>query len=438
MKDPKGTFSMSLPQAEEALQLLRGMVQDLSDRFPTLKKQDPTQPQPESAATVPLNVANLQQHQQQLKQTHQRSASRNSQTPAAPTSTQPPFPFGGGSSPHGTPSYIGKTTVTQESLHLPARKKARPNNTPVQAPGAPNSNAPQIKSPEIKRQQAPESKPLQKPSLSCREPDCERYNVGFESQEALDLHTQEEHVGPLQNPMKYALENLASATNLDSEGRSTKPVGTIIPEQAPAASVKMAKISSRQGQTPRTLAGASTPMNRQASSAGAKPSSDSKDNLPKASADQKGSNKPDQPTQAAPVVDPWANTTIDPTELFQTFQGLDTGAFGAISERNTYRSLTPNDTPESSKDGLSEPNSDISEGVGLDINLDLFDENWQPFGAGDVDGLAELNDFNFGDEDMTMTMLDIEQPPTDNQPWDDMIDFNKPFTFDTSMYSMGA
>lgn len=446
MKEPKSTFSMSLPQAEEALQLLRGMVQDLSDRFPTLKRQDAAQAQPDSAApqavapnaqtAVPLNVANLQQHQQQLKQ-HQRTASRNAQTtPAAPTSSQPPFPFGGGSSPHGTPAYIGKSTVTQENLHLPARKKARPNNsTPVQGQGNSVSSAPSVKSPEVKRQQAPDSKPQQKPSLCCREPDCERHNVGFDSQEALDLHTQEEHVGPLQNPLKFALENLASATNLDTQGRPNKPVNSVLPESTPTASVKMAANGSRQGQTPLTPAGTSTPMNRQASLAGAKPNADSKDILAKA--DQKGPNKQDRPTQAEPAADPWANTTIDPTELSQAFQGFDAGATGAISDRNTYRSITPNDTPESSKDGLSEPNSDISEGVNLDINLDLFDENWQPFGAGDIDGLADINDFNFGDEDVTVTMLDAEEPPIDFQAWDDMIDFDKPFAFDVSMYSMG-
>jgi hypothetical protein len=296
----------------------------------------------------------------------------------------------------------------------------------------------------MKRQQAPDSKPQQKPSLCCRESDCERHNVGFESQEALERHTQEEHVGPLQNPLKYALENFASATNLDSQGRPNKPANSVVPESAPTVSVRMAANGSRQGQTPKTPAAASTPMNRQTSMnrqgslAGAKPNADSKDNLAKASTDQKEP-KQDRPTQAIPVADPWANATIDPTELFQAFQGFDAGATGAISDMNTYRSITPNDTPESSKDGVSEPNSDISEGVGLDINLDLFDEteNWQPFGAGDIDGLADLNNFNFGDEDMTMA-LDTEQPSVDYQPWDDMLDFgDKPFTFDTNLYSMG-
>jgi hypothetical protein len=151
MKEPKDTFSISLAETEKARQLLRGMVQDLSDRFPTLRRQEVAQPQPESTTSqaaasnnqsaVPLNAANLQQQQQQLSKIHQRSASRTTQTPAAPTSSQPPFPFGSGSSPHGTPAYIGKIQVTQDDLRLPPRKKARPtNNAPVPTNGTPGSN----------------------------------------------------------------------------------------------------------------------------------------------------------------------------------------------------------------------------------------------------------------------------------------------------------
>jgi hypothetical protein len=460
MKEPKETFSMSLANAEEARQLLRGMVQDLSDRFPTMKRQDasqshaePTQAQAPAPATqnaVPLNAANLQQQQQQLNKMHQRSASRSGQTPAAPTSSQPPFlPFGGGSSPHGTPNYIGKSQLTQGDLHLPARKKARGNNnTPAQGQAPTTTASPQVKSPELKKQATGESKPQQKPSLSCPEPDCERHNTGFDSKEALDLHTQEEHIRPLQNPVKYAEENLAAVLGLDSQGRSKQPNHRITSEPAPATAVKMAANNSKQGQTPRTPAGVATPMNRQTSmnrqpsTAGSKGAPDSKVNPTKAQRIEKESNMQNPPAQVAPILDPWANTTIDPTELFQTFQGFDAGATGAISDGAIYRSNTPNDTPESSKDGVSEPNSDISEGVGLDINLSLFDESWQPFGGGDFGGFAsDINDLNFGgpfgDDDMTMNLVDTDLAPFDIQPgWDDMIDFDKPFTFDTTEYSM--
>lgn len=446
MKEPRDTFSIGLAETEKARQLLRGMVQDLSDRFPTLKRQDVTSTQSQSDAppatsntqtAVPLNAANLQQQQQQLSKMHQRSASRSAQTPAAPTSSAPPFPFGGGSSPHGTPAYIGKTQITQENLHLPARKKARPNNAPATAQGTPGSNAsPQVKPPELKRQ---DSKPLHKPPLCCSEPDCERHNVGFDSKEALDLHTQEEHIRPLQDPFKYAQENLASVLGVDSNGRSKQMANN----QTPTAGVKMVANNSRQDQTPRTPASTTTPMNRQnsmnrqASATGTKSNVEVREPLTKTQIDQKGSEKIHQLTKAAVVMDPWEGATIDPTELSHTFRGFDTDVTAAISDSNAYRSITPNDTPESSKDGVSEPNSDISEGVGLDINLDLaFDDNWQPFGVGDMDGLADMSNFHLGDEDMTMLNGD-HQPSMNVHSWDDMIDFDKPFMFDTTMYSMG-
>ena len=196
-----------------------------------------------------------------------------------------------------------------------------------------------------------------------------------------------------------------------------------------------------------------TSMNRQASVPGAKPNVTSnakgrtdsaKDALAKLQAGQRDPAKlvPQQAQEAA-ITDPWANATIDPHDLFQEIQGFESGAGGAISDMNVYRSITPNDTPESSKDGVSEPNSDISDGVGLDISLDIFDENWQPFGPSDTE-LLNINGFNFngdgtGDDDLMM--FDEEKPVPNYQSWDDLLDpsaFDKQFSFDTSMYSMNA
>ena len=232
--------------------MLSSMVKDLSDRFPGMKKEQSAQghpgapsqstapaSQPPAASTVPLNAANLQQQQQQLNKMHQRSGSRSSHTPAAPTSTQPPFQFGA-SSPHGTPAYIGKTAITQENLHIPARKKQKQNNAGQNTPG---SNAsPQVNkapSPEVKRQSAPESKPQPKPALCCSEPECDRHNVGFDSEEALRTHTQEEHIQPLENPAKYAEDSLASLLDLDSQGRSKNPASSTPEAGATTAGVKM-------------------------------------------------------------------------------------------------------------------------------------------------------------------------------------------------------
>jgi hypothetical protein len=459
MTQIRENFSIHPSEVEQARAFLATLVNDL--RGTAMKKDassqgnsgaapQPNAPpaQPTATSTVPLNAANLQQQQQQLNKMHQRSGSRSSHTPAAPTSTQPPFQFGSHSpnGGHGTPVY-GKTTVTHENLHIPARKKQKPNNTGQITPG---SNAsPQVNkapSPELRRQVAPESKPQPKPALCCSAPDCERHTVGFDTEEELRAHTQEEHIRPLENPLKYAQESLANSLGLDSEGRPKNPA----PSQD-VAGAKMVASGSKQGQTPNvkagTTPGASTPMNRQASVTSAKPNVTSnakgpgesaKETLAKSQAVQKDITKQaTRQTQEVAAVDPWANSTIDPNDLFQNFQAFESGAGGAISDMNVYRSLTPNDTPESSNPGVSEPNSDISDGVGLDISLDIFDDNWQPFGSAEPD----LMDFNFNTNEEDLLTFDDEKPAPANQTWDDLLDpaaFDKPFVFDSSMYSMSA
>ena len=463
MMRPRDMFSIRPAEVEQAKVMLRDMVKDLSDRFPAMKKESsaqghaapPAQPHAPAAlppaSSTPLNAANLQQQQQQLNKMHQRSGSRSSQTPAAPTSAQPPFAFGA-SSPHGVPAYITKSAVTQETLHIPARKKQKQNNGQI----TPGSNAsPQVNkapSPEVKRQQAPESKPQPKPALCCSEPECDRHNVGFDSEESLRRHTQEEHIQPLENPVKYAQDNLAELLGLDSHGKSKSSAAS---GQFTGAAAGV-KTGSKQGQTPNvksesTPGGGATPMDRQTSmirhpsAAGVKPSPTSnpkghpdsaKDALAKLQASQ--TKQGSQQTQEAATIDPWADATIDPSDLFQNFQGFESGAGGAISDMNVYRSITPNDTPESNKDGVSEPNSDISDGVALDISLDIFDENWQPFGTGDTDLLNMTNfDVNGGED---LLIFEDDKPVPNYQSWDDieMPNFDKPFTLDISMYSMNA
>lgn len=435
MKILKDVFSIRPQEIEQARSMLGSIVNDLSDKFPSMMKPQTAQQQaaPTSQAPVPapapapasqpapLNAANLQQQQQQLNKLHQRSNSRSSHhPPAAPTSSQPPFQFGA-PSPHGTPAYIGKNTITQENLHIPARKKQKQTGTTAPGQTTPGSNA----SPEIKRDQI---RSQSKPALVCSEPECDRHNTGFETQEALTAHTQEEHIRPLQDASRYAKENLASSIGLDGQGKARKPV-------VPAENDLSAAVAPKQGQTPNVKTEntptAGTPMhrqvsmNRQNSTAGAKSKATISKDLQQGPKDV----KPIHPPQE--IQDPWANATIDPHDLFQAFQPFESGAGGAISDMNVYRSITPNDTPESSNH-VSEPNSDISDGVALDINLDIFDDSWQPFGPGGV------TDFDMGavNED-SMKMFDDDQP--NYSTWDDLVDqsaFDKPFAFDTSLYAM--
>ena len=436
MTQPRDTFSIQLTEVEHARVMLSSMVKDLSDRFPKMKKPEAqvqpsstSQPaQPAATTTAPLNAANLQQQQQQLNKIHQRAGNRTAQAPAAPTSTLPPFQFGA-ASPHGAAKYSDTTPpLTQENLHLPARKKQRPNNNTL-AQGTPGSSAsPRTSKPlsaEAKKQQVPDTKP--KPSLFCPEPECERLQLSFDTQEVLKNHTEQEHVRPLADPAKYAHDKLASVIEWDTQ-KSKKPEGS-----PPTPTGTKGGTPKSKGET--TPATDTTPMNRQVSmsrqgTASGKGPEPSKTNA----ADQKTLGKP-----AAKEIDPWAQNTIDPLAIFQNI-APESGALGAISDMSVYRSITPNDTPESSKDGISEPNSDLSEGVALDINLDILDANWQPFGGSDADFLADMTGFNnYSQQDLAL----LEDDPSlvftswDDDPVDPAA-FDKPFQFDNSLFSMST
>ncbi|CZS93375.1 hypothetical protein WAI453_000975 [Rhynchosporium graminicola] len=465
----RDNLSIGIPEVENIASMLAAIVQKLSAMFPNMKKPDGAAKNQQASAPqgelqhaqpaqppTPLNAANLHQQQQQLsKLQHQRSNSRNSNTPAAPTSSQPPFPLGA-TSPHGTPAYAGKNPLKQEDLHIPARKKQKQYSTPVPGQITPGSNpSPQVSkavSPDMKRQPS-DIKQRSKPSLCCSEPECDRHNVGFESPEALKAHTQEEHIRPLENPFKYVQENLATALGLDEHGQLKKPATSGVAENG-ESTTKMTSSDSRQGQTPdvkgeSTSAGA-TPMNRQVSMTRQGSVTGVKTNLPpksvppkdtvgKAQPGQKDATRPKESQAEAAAPDPWANSIIDPHDLFQSFQPLETGAGGAISDMNVYRSITPNDTPESSKDGISEPNSDITDGVALDISLDMFDDAYNPFGPID-DGLFDMSGFGLNCQD-DVPMFDVDPPAVNYHSWDDLVDpsvLDKPFSFETGLFSMDA
>lgn len=483
LTQPKDVLSIGLKDIDQGKALLQSMVEDLSKNFPEMMKGKPQQSartqaaptskapaqisQPVPAPPVQLSAANLQQQQQQLNQQqqmnkmHQRSNSRSSHAPAAPTSAVPPYQFGAGSpTPAGVPAYATKQPqVTRESLHIPAKKRQKQESKPGVGQATPGSNAsPNLTkavSPEVKRQAEPKQPP--KPSFTCSEPDCERYNIGFESAEALQAHNQQEHT--IGDPLQYALQNLGSGLNLDAQGRAKIPPVSHDATVGHTAA-KMSVSGSKQGQTPNmkteTTPAAATPMNRQvsmnrqSSSAGTKQGAPSKatpsKDVAKTTANQKDASKQQaaQPSKETAVEDPWANATIDPHDLFQAFQPFETGAGGAISDMTVYRSITPNDTPESSKDGVSEPNSDISDGVGLDISLDILDDKWMPFGPSGLDTFFDNNNYNIALDNGNVgdvIMFDEEQAAVDYGSWDDMVDqsaFDKPFVFDTSLYSMNA
>ena len=349
-------------------------------------QQQPTQAQQPPAQPAPLNQANLEDHNRVLGKTSDRSNSKSGATPAAPTSTQPPFPLHA-ASPHGQPAYIGKPSITQDNLQLPATKRRKVGGQPGSAASAPGTSAsPQSKppSPDIRRQAAPDPKvapPPPKPVLLCLEPDCDMSAAGFLTEEARQAHIEEEHTKPNANPLKFVEEQLAETLGLDPSGHAKRsPAGGA----AHPGTIPMVASASRQGQTPASRLDASASpmsragsMNRQGSAAGVKPSDVVKGALGKAAAGAKPAT-PKLPESSAPAVtaapdDLWG--FVDPQDLTSSFgfQG-EIVAQGAISDFSVYRNaLTPNDTPESKEDsGASEPNSDIPEGAHLDIDVNFW------------------------------------------------------------------
>jgi hypothetical protein len=201
---------------------------------------------------------------------------------------------------------------------------------------------------------------------------------------------------------------------------------------------------SKQGQTPASKPDlASTPMSRDASmrrqgsmSGGKVPDNMStpgrsglikSEDTPKPG-DAKLAAKQDPDLLSIPFEDPWAGSTIDPQSLLASFAPLEPMAGGLLSDLSMYRSMTPNDTPESSKDsGASEPNSDVSETAHIDIDI-----NWQPF---DADLLLDMNNVNMEGFDYPMDADAMGGDSFQFPSWDES-EFSKSFQLDGSLFSM--
>lgn len=449
-------FSITATDLDSIKGMLESMTKDVLTKLPGMRKnpsqQNPQETAPPQGASAqgasartgtstaqpaPLNEANLEKQTQALKRIHQRNESRVGQPPAAPTTAQPPFPFGA-QSPDGQPTYAGKPTVTQDNLQLPARKKHKPEPKPGTGPGqnGPSINAspqvPKLSSPEMtKRQTAAPAKP----QILCMEDYCEFRTVGFPTEDALRKHMDEEHIKPAEDPIKFVKEGLAEVLGLDAHGKPKKRPATGSNNLSQKDSPK--HVQTQVGKS--ELADArDTPMKRQGSTAGSKPN-----DLIKAIAGRSGTPKPNSEPKtvdgAALVTTTNSGTslqvaggesmsaTIDPQDLLSGVTGLEMGGDGAILDINTYRALTPNDTPESIKDSASsEPNSDVSEGVALSVSLDMGFGAWDPF--------APSNEPTFFDPG---NMGDLPgMPPYSGFSWDDVqLDFDKPFVPDTSLFS---
>jgi hypothetical protein len=261
------------------------------------------------------------------------------------------------------------------------------------------------------------------PQFLCTDQSCEFNSIGFPTEDARHKHINEEHIKPAEDPLKFAEDSLAEALNLDPSGNAKKIPTAGGNMQSPGDTSKQAQTNS---------------MKRQGSTAGSKPT-----DLIKTIAGKAGTPKPDSglkyvdnttPVAAASggtVAGEATGTTIDPQDLFFGVGGLEMGGGGAISNMSVYRAITPNDTPESSKDSLlSEPNSDLSEGVAINVTLDMGFDIWDPFTRGQyID--PDVTNLGYGD---------IDNLPSGAYPsftWDEVQpDFGKAFSLDTTMYSL--
>lgn len=369
---------------------MAAMLTDLINNNPNLHKGKQQNPPTTQAQ---LSTTNLQQHQKQQqvlsqqqaqKIQHQRQGSRNN-VPAAPTTTHAPFQFGASAgSPQGNPVYSDQPpSTTRDNIQLPKPKKQKMDSKAASASTSPQ--IPKPSSPNSKRQNVVAPK-VESPAktFACSEPDC---TASFLNSEELKKHNDEQHIKP-SDPAKFSVDALADLLGLprpDDDGNiqpaNTQSVGT------PA--LKMEASSSAQGQTPKSKLDPGTSMARQMSGPTGKPkptqSSPAQQSVGTPGT-QNANNKASQDSQTTD--EPWAAVGIDPNLLINTFE--------PYTNNDMWRSITPNDTPESSKDGISEPNSDISERVDLTISLDMFDNSWEPFPGGDVQ--YNMSNLNFDDD----------------------------------------
>lgn len=287
-------------------------------------------------------------------------------------------------------------------------------------------------SPDVKKEvQAPA-----RPAFPCPEVTCDRHSHGFDSEGAMKYHHNEEHIKPQQDPLGFVQGSLTMLLGLDANGQ---PQRAPIPISGPTSAPKMDMSSSKQGATPKDrMAPSPASTNKDVQN---KPGFGPKISQPSPNTATKADEKQ---TEDMPLEDPWSTSGMDPDDVLKTFGAFDSAPGFGLTDAGAYRSATPNDTPESSKDGLSEPNSDISENLDLHITMESgFADDWQPFGMGDY-GMGDIDSGVYDMEKMNVNASEevdmfAEPPPMNNINFGDfVVDFDKPFVFDTSHYSMNA
>ncbi|CAI4217878.1 unnamed protein product [Parascedosporium putredinis] len=112
------------------------------------------------------------------------------------------------------------------------------------------------------------------------------------------------------------------------------------------------------------------------------------------------------------------------------------GKTGHDNDPNVYLALTPNDTPESSKDsGSSEPNTDVPEFGTVDLDM-----QWQPLDDGFMMDVTNINMDSLGtgevgDLEKSLLSDSLHTVPGNDIVWEDnKIDFDKPLIHEDGFY----
>ena len=395
-KIPVDQFTIGLEELDRNVMTLTNYFTTTMARMDKQRNPAQTASQAAKETTPALSAANLQQHQNNMNAAREASMKKGSnRAPPAPTSAQAPNPWAVPSSPHGIPSQYGEPRLTQDKLQLPAKKKLKnnsgsPASTPAHLHGTPGpAPSPLVvtKSPELQKPPAPVM-------LKCPIPNC---SESLAAQSDLEKHMEKHEVKEpiIDDPLKFALEQMRKALNLDENG-NPKPKADVNMAEAP----KMKQSASMQG----VKQEASTPMSRV-------PTGQSPASQPKTLQTSKGA------SNALPDVilpeDPWANSLIRQDTIHEAFSGL-----ASLPGMKSFTRIQDYLTPESSTSDATDPSnisprpSDVSENDAVKINMNM-DKSWVP--------LEWYDDNGFRDHDFELLDLNVDvDSGADPMDWDNL------------------
>ena len=445
---------MKQQDLQQAMGITSSILQDVANKHPEVMKggqrpgqaQQAAQPaQGQQQGPAPFNAANLQRLQQDLSAVQKEQQAKAQMARGGPPGTKdgapataqplqdaqnaanaqnaptaqrqqgaahhvsPPMAV---NSPQGVPVMYGKTGIDQGQLKLPPSKKKKveggmtsSGNTPVQQTKPTPQAQPMMKQESQNGQkptvqvngiQAQQEQPKMVQGFICQDRDCEGVTPPFKTEEELRQHREAVHV--VKDPLSYLMGEFGDYLGLDSDAKT--------------GATEMKKSES-------TIGAQSSPKRS-----------------PKRKADELDAKQ-----------ESWTSSGVDPSVLTQVFKPFSTGALGSISNIDAYRSRME-DSPESSSTDNSkgsDPNSDITEGVSMEIRMEM-DDGWNPFGDSDVNALtiAEEPDLSFRGEEVDGmlgleggVMNELEAPVEDS--WDQFVSWeepDKPFNFDTAAFEM--